>query len=163
MRYTFSTPSSRHVASTNGEMSPARWPARLESFRLPGSVATVLLDAAHNADGCRALARFLARLGRPYDLLFGCLADKEPDAMLPPLAAAARRVGLTRPASPRAIDPQSLVPLAPGAKIHSVEADSSVALERMLEGTDDLLVVAGSIYLVGGVRGALLARGAVAA
>lgn len=142
-------------------VAAARWPGRLEAFHVAVTGATVLLDAAHNPDGCAALARFLARLGRPYDLLFGCLADKEPAAMLPPLAASARRVVLTRPASPRALAPERLAPLAGPAPCEIDDVPRS-ALARALAGGGDLVVVAGSIYLIGELRQALLAGGTAA-
>jgi len=130
-------------------VAAAHWPGRLEAFRLAGTGTTVLLDAAHNPDGCAALARFLARLGRPYDLLFGCLADKEPAAMLPPLAAAARRVLLTRPASPRALAPEALTAFVPAGTPCEVIPAPRRALAIALHNPPDLLVVGGSIYLVG--------------
>jgi dihydrofolate synthase/folylpolyglutamate synthase len=148
------------AAAIASGVAAARWPGRLESFPIPGSSTTVLLDAAHNADGCEALARFLARLDRPYDLLFGCLADKEPSAMLPPLATTARRVVLTRPDSPRALAAEALLPLVPKVTPLAVEAEPRAALARALAGAADLLVVAGSIYLVGTLRTALAAGGA---
>jgi dihydrofolate synthase/folylpolyglutamate synthase len=140
-------------------VAATRWPGRLEAIRVPGSPTTVLLDAAHNADGCATLARFLARLGRPFDLLFGCLADKEPAAMLPPLAASARRVVLTRPAAPRALGPEALLTLVPEATPRAAEVEPRTALASGLAGDVDLLVVAGSIYLIGELRAALVGDG----
>ncbi|MCM2268533.1 MAG: bifunctional folylpolyglutamate synthase/dihydrofolate synthase [Thermoanaerobaculia bacterium] len=144
-------------------VATVRWPGRLEAFRLPTGGATVLLDAAHNPDGCRALARFLARLGRPYDLLFGCLADKEAGDMLPPLAAAAHRVVLTRPDSPRALAPERLSTLMPASIPVEILPEPPSALNRAIAGGSGLVVVAGSIYLVGRLRASLVDGGAVPA
>jgi dihydrofolate synthase/folylpolyglutamate synthase len=129
-----------------------RWPGRLETVSLPAPYPTVLLDGAHNPDGCAALARFLARLARPYALLFGALADKQVAAMLPALAAGADAIVLTRAPSPRAVDPAALRPLAARA---SVEPDPERALARALDHAPGLLVVCGSLYLVGAARAAL--------
>lgn len=129
----------------------ARWPARLEAMPA-GAAGTVLLDAAHNPDGCRALARFLDRLDRPFALLFGALADKRIEEMLPPLAARAATVVLSRPDSPRAADPATLLALA-GAAI--VEPEPERALERALALSPGLVVACGSLYLVGRVRARL--------
>ena len=52
--------------------------------------------------------------------------------MLPGLAARARRVVLTRPASPRAADPATLTALVPAAKSVRVEARIDAALELAL-------------------------------
>ncbi len=140
-------------------VSTARWPGRLESIRVPNLGATVLLDAAHNPHGCRALARFLDRLGRPYTLLFGALADKRVEEMLPPLAARAARVVLTRPASPRAASPAVLRDLLPEPGRAQVEEDPERALRAALVGDSDLVVVCGSIFLVGAIRSLLRAGG----
>ncbi|HSS47699.1 MAG TPA: folylpolyglutamate synthase/dihydrofolate synthase family protein [Thermoanaerobaculia bacterium] len=134
-----------------------RWPGRLEPVALPGG-RRVLLDAAHNPDGAEVLARFLERLGHPIDLLFGVLADKDFGEMLPRLAAQARRVVLTRPASPRAKDPAELVLLLGGREGVLVEPDPAQALDRALSLGGEVLVACGSIFLVGEVRKGLRER-----
>jgi dihydrofolate synthase / folylpolyglutamate synthase len=134
-----------------------RWPGRLESIELPDG-RRVLLDAAHNADGAAVLARFLDRLEQPADLLFGVLADKDYGEMLPCLAARARRIVLTRPASPRAMDPAELLPLLTGHQGVEVEPDPGRALDRALALNGELLVACGSIYLVGELRKGLRER-----
>ncbi len=133
------------------------WPGRLESIELPDG-RRVLLDAAHNADGATVLARFLARLEQPADLLFGVLADKDYGEMLPRLAAHARRVVLTRPASPRSKDPAELLPLLAGREGVEIEPDPSRALDRALALGGEVLAACGSIYLVGEVRKGLRER-----
>ncbi len=68
-------------------------------------------------------------------------------------------VVVTVPHSERAADPQQLAQKA-AAHVQHVEAiaDNSQALERALElaNKEKLLVLAGSLYLVGGVRKLLL-------
>jgi dihydrofolate synthase/folylpolyglutamate synthase len=139
----------------------ARWPCRLEALAAGDGRATVLLDAAHNPDGCAALAAFLDRLGRPFTLLFGALADKDLDGMLPPLAARAARVVLTRPDSPRAADPAALAArLGKRVAAALVEPDPARALELARAAGPELVVACGSLYLVGRLRARLLADGA---
>ena len=133
-----------------------RWPGRLEPVEITGG-RRVLLDAAHNIDGAAVLARFLDRLGRPVDLLFGVLADKDYREMLGLLAPRARNVVLTRPVNPRALDPMELVPLLKDHKA-LVEPDPGRALDRILEQGGEVLVACGSIYLVGEIRGELRKR-----
>ncbi len=123
-------------------------------MRLPGR--EVLLDVAHNPDGARGLAAHLKGRGDPYDLLFGTLDDKRSEQMLPPLAAAAEQIVLTRPAGDRGLEPAALEPLLPAGRA-IVEPRPGAALERALGGAAPLLVVCGSFYLVGEVR-ALLTR-----
>ena len=145
------------AAITQG-IGRCRWAGRLEAVTLPRGAGTVLLDAAHNPAGCEALARFLAALGRSYRLLFGALADKELAAMLPPLAAGAADIVLARPVSPRAAEPTALAALVPAEIPVRIEPDPATALDQALAGEPDLLVVCGSIFLVGEIRGLLRAR-----
>lgn len=134
-----------------------RWPGRLEPVALPGG-RRVLLDAAHNPDGAEVLARFLGGLDKPVDLLFGVLADKDYGEMLPRLAAQARRVVLTSPASPRAKDPAELLSLLHGREGVLVEPDPMRALDCALGLGGEVLVACGSIFLVGEVRKGLRER-----
>jgi dihydrofolate synthase/folylpolyglutamate synthase len=134
-----------------------RWPGRLEPIALPEG-RRVLLDAAHNPDGAEVLARFLGRLGKPVDLLFGVLADKDYGEMLPRLAVHARHVVLTRPVSPRAKDPAELVTLLTGRESVLVEPDPFRALDRALALDGEILVACGSIFLVGEIRKTLRER-----
>ncbi|MEE8137756.1 MAG: folylpolyglutamate synthase/dihydrofolate synthase family protein [Thermoanaerobaculia bacterium] len=133
-----------------------RWPGRLERVVTPDGVS-VLLDAAHNPDGARALSRFLEGRGTSYDLLFGALADKEVERVFPPLARLARRVVLTAPDTPRAIPPESLRRVL-GCAEAVVRPESAAALSAALDGVGDLLVVCGSIYLAGEIRALLRQR-----
>ncbi len=131
----------------------ARWPGRLEALDSGVAGITLLVDAAHNPDGCRALAHFLAELGRPHVLLFGALADKDAAAMLAALAPGAAAVVLARPDSPRALDPAALASAVPGCAIEpDPERALALALGRAAERGLDLVVAAGSIYLIAPLR-----------
>lgn len=134
-----------------------RWPGRLEVVELPDG-RRALLDAAHNTEGAEALARFLAGLGHPVDLLFGALADKDAGAMLAALSPHARSLVLTTPPSPRAIPPAGLVPHLGDRPGVAVEPDPAAALDRVLALGGETVVVCGSIYLIGAVRTMLRER-----
>jgi dihydrofolate synthase/folylpolyglutamate synthase len=129
----------------------ARWPGRLEE------VGGVLLDGAHNPDGALALAEALEAVypGRPVDLVFGVLADKDHRGILRALAPAVRSLHLVPPDSPRARDPATYRDLAASmcAAVH-VHARCSEALAcARREARDGAVVcVAGSLYLVGEAR-----------
>jgi len=130
-----------------------RWPGRLEAVALPEG-PTVLLDGAHNPAGAAALAEHLASLATPFDLVFGTLADKDAASMAAALAPSARRVWLAPPDSPRALSVAVLaaLPALAGATPASGAAE---ALERAFTAAVDrppLLVVTGSLYLVGEAR-----------
>jgi dihydrofolate synthase/folylpolyglutamate synthase len=137
-------------------LAAARWPGRLEE------VGGVLLDGAHNPDGAAALAAALPVLhpGRPVELVFGVLADKDHTGMLRALAPAARRLHLVAPATPRARPPAVVLEdaraLGAAADVHPDLADA-LACARRAAADGALVCVAGSLYLVGEAR-ALLDR-----
>jgi dihydrofolate synthase/folylpolyglutamate synthase len=142
------------AAAIRAGIAGARWPGRLEEVR------GVLLDGAHNADGAAALAAALPELhpGRPVELVFGVLADKDHAAMLAALAPAVRGFHLVAPDSPRARPPESYAAQA-GALGRAVHAHASVgdalACARAAAGGGGLACVAGSLYLVGAARALL--------
>jgi dihydrofolate synthase/folylpolyglutamate synthase len=86
-------------------------PGRLERVR---SSPTVLLDAAHNPAGMRALAEALTEafsFGRLVAVV-AVLDDKDARSMLEVLEPVADAVVITRNSSPRSIDPDALAALA---------------------------------------------------
>jgi dihydrofolate synthase/folylpolyglutamate synthase len=111
----------------------------------------VLLDVAHNPDGARTLRRALDRLPGRCTLLFGALADKDVERVLPALAERAETVVLTTPDSPRAVDPDSLAAAAASSST-VIEPRRPEALSMALSAPADFVVVCGSVYLVGDVR-----------
>ena len=134
-------------------LAAAHWPGRLEL--LDGAAvghARVLLDGAHNPAGARALTRSLVDLGvrRPV-IVFGAMRGKDVRGVLSALAALDPRFVFTRVDDPNAHDPAELARawrrLGGTARI---AADPLRALEIA---TGDPVVVAGSLYLVGEVRG----------
>jgi dihydrofolate synthase/folylpolyglutamate synthase len=143
-------------------IAEARWPGRLEE------IGGVLLDGAHNPDGAAALAASLPALhpGRPVELVFGVLSDKDHKGMLAALAPVVRRLHLAPPASPRARAPSSYrahaASLGPEVHEHATCA-AALACARDAAGADGIACVAGSLYLVGEAREALLAEAGVRA
>jgi dihydrofolate synthase/folylpolyglutamate synthase len=142
-----------------------RWPGRLELLQ---ESPCLLLDGAHNAQGARALAKALGQLfaDRRRVLVLGMMAEKQVDEVLSALLPEASAVYCTAPASSRT------APLLPahlaqrvkraaeelGLKNRLVSArdDAWSAVQQALgeSGSDDVVCVCGSLYLVGEVRGA---------
>lgn len=138
------------------------WPGRLEwvDVEANGGQRRVLFDAAHNPAGAAALRTYLDETGLRFDLLYGSLAEKEPEQCLPVLAEKADRVVLTAFDHPRAASPETLAPLLPAGPA-AVNSDAAEALEHCLAAPSSPahpLVVTGSLYLVGEVRSALRDR-----
>ncbi|HEX2767227.1 MAG TPA: folylpolyglutamate synthase/dihydrofolate synthase family protein [Candidatus Limnocylindria bacterium] len=132
----------------------ARWPGRLELLdgRRVGH-DRVLLDGAHNPAGAEALARALADLGlRRPTIVFGAMRGKDIGSVLRALAPLEPRFVFTRVADAGAHDPATLLEAwrSIGGRGGLTAPDPAAAL-RVAAG--DPLVVAGSLYLVGAVRG----------
>jgi dihydrofolate synthase/folylpolyglutamate synthase len=135
----------------------ARWPGRLELHEAPSDGgAAVLLDGAHNPAGCGILAAYVLRhqARRRRVLLFAAMRDKPAAEMLRLLRPAADAIVLTSLALPRGAAPDDLAPLARGAGFATeVVPDRAAALRRARDaaGAGGLVVVCGSLYLVGDV------------
>jgi dihydrofolate synthase/folylpolyglutamate synthase len=143
-----------------------RWPGRLERIRSGG--ADFLLDSAHNPAGMWALRSALAQLpeDQPKTLIFSCLRDKalaEMAQILFPLFDGKLDAVLIPPiATPRAAAVDEIMGAA-----HTLDTRATAcasvhdAMERARAVTpaDGMIVVAGSIYLVGSVRAELEQEG----
>lgn len=141
-------------------VAQTRWPGRLEPIPFAGR--TFLLDGAHNLQAAQALAEALRALAlTPVRLIFGLSADKDAGELVDALEPVTREVILTRARlSPRAALPESLRPLWHVPT--SLAQTPREALELALHGTrpGDVVVVAGSLYLIGELRPLLVgARG----
>jgi dihydrofolate synthase/folylpolyglutamate synthase len=140
-----------------------RWPARLEWLRKPGGRNRVLVDAAHNPAGARALASYLAAAGSsPVTLVTSIMQDKDVAGVLAPLLPHAARVVATRAASPRATAADALAAEvvrlgAPGLPVTAVDDPWAAVCDALSDPRP--VVIAGSIFLVGPLRDALLTRG----
>jgi dihydrofolate synthase/folylpolyglutamate synthase len=138
------------------------WPARLEHLAGNGSRADVLLDVGHNPAGAWALRAAVSQLdkGQPLTLVFGCLKDKPATEMAQILCPLFGRVVVTPVDSPRSASLDDLVEAArtTGSEVEAAP-NAVTALERALDMTpaNGLVVVTGSVYLVGQVRPLLMA------
>ncbi len=137
-----------------GGVARARWPGRLETVC---ERPLVVLDGAHNPAGAAALAREIPAIavGRPVHLLFGVLADKRWPSMIEALAPFVADVTVVPVAERRSEDP-ARVAAGFAAKVPTrVAADARAAIDDWLcdpRFADSVVVVAGSLFLVGEVR-----------
>jgi dihydrofolate synthase/folylpolyglutamate synthase len=128
-------------------------------FEIAHRDPTVVLDAAHNLEGARRCAETLREeftLAGTLIYVVGFLSGREPEEMLDALEA--RDAGFLiacTPESPRAIPAPQVAAAADRLGIVA-EATMSVpdAVERALSlaGPDDLVLVTGSLYVVGPAR-----------
>jgi dihydrofolate synthase / folylpolyglutamate synthase len=128
----------------------ARWPGRLQ--RIAGR-PSLLMDGAHNVAGAEALAAALTG-EPPFVLVFGAMADKDIAAVGRRLFPLARAVVVTQAPGERAAKPVDIVarvgPVGPPVTREPGIA-RALALGGRLAGAGGLVVVAGSLYLVGDV------------
>jgi dihydrofolate synthase/folylpolyglutamate synthase len=133
------------------------WPGRLDHRTLPNG-HEIILDAAHNPAGARALASYIRdlRSAKPT-LVFGAMRDKDLDAMLAVLLPEVGRVIVTKPSNPRAADPEELASritaAAPSLPIDVIASPRDAVATATSE--SPLVVVAGSIFLLGDVLQAI--------
>lgn len=133
------------------------WPGRLERFTYRG--ADVLVDAAHNPAGARALAEYLRDKGwTDPTLVFGALRDKDVEGMLGVLAPVCGAIVCTTAPSPRALPAPDVAAiaraLAPPPVRVTAQPDPGLALAEACR-PGARVVIAGSIFLIGLVRGIL--------
>lgn len=157
----------------------ARWPARLEVLRRQ---PPVLLDGAHNPQGCQSLADALARLfaGQKVFYLTGMLMDKAYEEMLRLVLANphCRPAGVVcvRPDSPRALPAEQLAvevrkiiaTLHPDPDsgynvmdvIHAADnpADGARLALKLAGQHNAALCAFGSLYMAGSIRSILTER-----
>ncbi len=137
----------------------ARLPAR---FEVLSQSPAVVVDGAHNPGGAAALAAALRRYlpGKKITAVMGMMADKDASAAVGNLAGAFSRVVAAAPPSPRAMPAEEFadiwrragVPAEPAA-----DAEAALKTELARLGPDSALVICGSLYLAGQLRGPALA------
>ena len=145
------------LGETPDGLAEARWPGRLE---LVADHPPVLLDGGHNPAALARLAEDVPRLadGRPVTVVFGTMADKDITAGLAELRRL-RPAGIvfTAAQSPRAARPGDLAAAWGGGE---VVLPATAAADRGVElaGPRGLVLVCGSLYVVGEVRPGLVAK-----
>lgn len=134
-------------------LAQATAPGRLQ---LVGVAPTVLVDAAHNPHGVRALASAL-RESFDFDewgVVLGVFSDKDAAGIVRELAPVAAHVFATSPASDRAEDADRLADLAEAegltVTVHDDLAQASEAARGWAAASDRrAVVIAGSVVLAG--------------
>jgi dihydrofolate synthase / folylpolyglutamate synthase len=136
------------------------WPGRFQVIPPANGAPEYVLDVAHNPAGAWALRSTLsgAYEDRPLTFVFGAMRDKAIAEIAEILFPLAERVIATRADNPRS---------ATSAEVREAAAHTSVAVEealdvpaaleraRILAGPNGVVVVTGSIYIVGEAMQAL--------
>jgi len=133
-------------------LQKARHPGRLEYQ------GKYLFDGAHNIGGSGALAEYIREFEtRPITLLFGAMNDKNVAEILAILAPLAERIIVTEPSNSRSVSYQELLEHMPAnmSKERTFATDnvkSAVDIANEVTPDDGIILVTGSLYLVGEVK-----------
>ena len=133
------------------------WPGRLE---IVSESPRIILDGAHNLVAAKNLATFLATETdqRPITMVIGILDDKPYKAMLAALIPVTQKVIFTRPKIDRGLPPETLLAEARqyGKEMMLLE-DVQQAVQQAVNqaAPNDVICVAGSLYVVGEARASL--------
>lgn len=134
-------------------LNSARWPGRMEL--IPGQ-PPILLDGAHNPAGARALADSLSDYRRQRLLVvLGMCCDKDMEQTVLPLLPLTDRFFTVTPAVERAMSDRDLADLLArqGATAQPCGAVAAgIAAARSAADREDLVVVCGSLFVVGEAR-----------
>lgn len=117
----------------------------------------ILIDGAHNFDGARVLKETVLRNfeGKRILMVVGMLADKEVKRAAACFSEMTSDFIVTEPANPRALKTSDFAQIITKLGCHCEEALNPVdAVDKALARRDkyDLIVFAGSLYLIGDIR-----------
>ena len=117
----------------------------------------VIIDGAHNEAGAQALQETMAQYfaGKKILLVAGILADKQIDSIVKFLTKITDHIIVTEPDNPRKLAASELAKhIADTGVTAEVIADAEAAMHRAKELADgyDVILFAGSLYLIGDVR-----------
>src|SRR5438309_4240706 len=130
------------------------WPGRFQVIPPANGAPKYVLDVAHNPAGAWALRSTLsgAYEDRPLTFVFGAMRDKAIGEIAEILFPLAERVIATRADNPRSATSEEIREAAAHTSVAIEQAPNvAAALERarVLAGSNGVVVVTGSIYIVG--------------
>jgi len=140
-----------------------RWPGRFQVLPATADHPEIVFDVAHNPAGAWALRSTLSATyeDRPLIFVFGAMRDKAIGEMAEILFPLADRVIATHVDNPRAATAAEIREAAGRISVEISDAPdvrSALAQARAAIGSRGLVVVTGSIYIVGEAMRALAAR-----
>lgn len=133
------------------------WPGRLE---LVSRSPDIVLDGAHNFMSARTLRRYLAThySSRKITMVVGILDDKPHRSIMKDLTALSHRVIVTQPIINRALPVQRLVEITAALGMEATPIPSvadAVRYAVAISKPDEVICIAGSLYVVGEAKTAL--------
>ena len=136
-------------------IAETRWPGRIEHV---SPNPDIILDGAHNPAGARSLARYLERFygSRRIWLVYGAMRDKAIDEVAGILFPIATELVLTAPDTSRALRPEALAEFAGRGHIEPT-VETAIDYARTHAADEDVIVITGSLFVVGEARRLFLA------
>jgi dihydrofolate synthase / folylpolyglutamate synthase len=139
------------------------WPGRFQVIPAKDGAPEFAFDVAHNPAGAWALRSTLSTLyeDRRIIFIFGAMADKAIGEMAEILFPLAEHVIATRADNPRSATPEDIRLAAKRTSVdmeQTTDVAAALARARELAGPGDLVVITGSIYIVGEAMRQLGAR-----
>jgi dihydrofolate synthase/folylpolyglutamate synthase len=151
------------------------WPGRLEYIAIEGyrgdgaavqgkegKTLHYLVDGAHNPAGVQSLVQTLVKeySYKRLIVLWGAMEDKDLRQTVGPIAEMASVMVLTKPQGERAADPEMLFEVLPEQhqrKCHKIiDRKQALSFVQDQATSEDLIVIAGSLYLIGEMRNYLV-------
>src|SRR5438876_78212 len=150
------------AASIERGVRDTRWPGRFQVIPAANGNPEYIFDVAHNPAGAWALRSTLSACyeDRRLIFVFGALRDKAIGEMAEILFSVAERVVATRADNPRSATPDEICQAArTSAEIKTApDVATAVAQACAFGGSDGVVVITGSIYVVGEAMRLLGAR-----
>jgi dihydrofolate synthase/folylpolyglutamate synthase len=117
-----------------------------------------LFDGAHNASGAKALREFLDEfIDQPITMVFGSMRDKDLTEIAQSLFPKASKLILTKPDNPRASEASEISTFVakefPKENLFLTDSVNEALIKaRQISKSKDLILVTGSLYLIGEVQ-----------
>ncbi len=144
-------------------LQKAFWPGRFE--RLQRLNRTFVLDGAHNGASMEELSLTLKCLypNKPVTVIFGTSREKKLLDQLKSLLSICRSLVITKSANPRAQDPRVILEAVHQLKYHrptflTGNLKEAVKMARCVSSKNAILVITGSLFLIGDAREILKCR-----
>lgn len=134
------------------------WPGRMEVVK---EKPLTIIDGAHNIHGAEALSGNIQALLGQYKitLVIGMLEDKDIEGFLKLIIPLVDRVVTTRPDNPRAMGAEALKEkvISYGKPVYAHDdINEAIAKAEELTAEKEAILYAGSLYMIGAVRGVVL-------
>lgn len=131
-----------------------KWPGRIEKI---SENPMFIIDGAHNEEGAKSLANSIEKYfeNKNKILVIGMLEDKDIESVLDLLIPKFNNIITTTPDNPRAIDANKLKEKIERYNIEvTCKPNIKEAVDYALEisNKDDVIISAGSLYMIGNVR-----------